>query len=169
MTKHTLLIFAFNICCQQLKVLLAKMNVDKKSFIPTAFNFKCRILISFKPWSVYDMRVHAVTSVFWTLHMCVQVYVCSRSWGRWEGEGMWEGDKDNILPIDFILNVASWAHVSKKRKKEKIIFMFCKIINNNDLCDLIWYTYLSRYLTLMTALGIYYTIEDLSSVITGIQ
>ena len=98
-------------------------------------------------------------------YMCVQVYVCSRSQGRWEGERMWEGDKDNILPIDFILNVASWAHVSKKKK----IIMFCKIINNNDLCDLIWYTYLSRYLTLTTALGIYYTIEDLSSVFTGIQ
>ena len=89
------------------------MTVYKKSFTPTAFNFKCRILIHFKPWSVYDMRVYAVTRVFWTLHMCVQVHVCSRSPGWWEGEGMWEGDKDNILPIDFILNVDSWAHVKE--------------------------------------------------------
>ena len=47
------------------------------------------------------------------LNMCVQVYVCGRSWDRHERE--YESETEKKFTYLFVLNVASWTDVSKKK------------------------------------------------------
>ena len=76
--------------------------------------------------------------VFWTLLMCLRVHASGRSRGRRVGRECESEIFTYLFCIIVILNVPSWAHVSKDKKKKKKNLL-CIIMNNKDLFDLIWF------------------------------
>ena len=57
---------------------------------------------------------HVDARMFWTLLVCLRVYVSGRSQGRWVGREC-EGEIFTCLFYIVILNVPSWAHVLKEK------------------------------------------------------